>query len=93
MVAIAVRFLDNVIEVNNYPIPEIEYMTKANRKIGLGVMGFADLLMRLEIPYDSEEGVELGRSIMRFVQEKATPPPGGVGRGEGMLPQLRGQHF
>ncbi len=65
----AVRALDNVIDMSAYPIKEIEEMTDATRKIGLGVMGFARVLFALEVPYDSKEGVEWGRKIMKFIQE------------------------
>ena len=65
----SVRALDNVIDMSAYPIKEIEEMTDATRKIGLGVMGFARVLFALEVPYDSKEGVEWGRKIMRFIQE------------------------
>lgn len=65
----AARALDNVIDMSAYPIKEIEEMTDATRKIGLGVMGFARVLFALEIPYDSKEGVEWGRKIMKFIQE------------------------
>ena len=85
-VKLAVRFLDNVVDANHYAVPAIKEMTKSTRKIGLGVMGFADLLIQLGVPYDSDEGIDLGSELMKFINDTANLASLNLGAMRGEFP-------
>lgn len=88
LVRIGIHFLDNVIDANRFPIKESEEITKANRKIGLGVMGFAELLFKLEIPYDSKEALRMAEKIMSFISSRARETSVELGEERGSFPNF-----
>ena len=87
------RFLDNVIDANSYSVDKIEEMTRTTRKIGLGVMGFADMLIKMRVPYDSEKGLELGRDVMRFIRDEADAMSEQLTETRGVFPGFKGSIY
>ncbi|MCL2403055.1 MAG: vitamin B12-dependent ribonucleotide reductase [Coriobacteriia bacterium] len=89
----SIRFLDDVIEVNKYPLPEIDELARGNRKVGLGVMGWADLLIMLGISYDSEDAVNLADLVMGFINDEAKVASRELAKTRGAFPNYKGSTY
>jgi ribonucleoside-diphosphate reductase alpha chain len=88
-VRLGIHFLDNIIDANKFPLEKIKKMTLANRKIGLGVMGFAEMLIKLNIPYDSNEGIKTAEKVMKFISEEARKKSVELGIERGSFPNFK----
>ncbi|MHB8422417.1 MAG: adenosylcobalamin-dependent ribonucleoside-diphosphate reductase [Leptospirales bacterium] len=89
-VYLGTRFLDNVVDANRFPIPELATVNQGTRRIGLGIMGFARMLMMLEIPYDSEEGLEMAEKVMSFIRDEAERTSQDLAKVHGPFPYFEG---
>ncbi len=93
VVRIGVRFLDNILDIQSYPLPEVERMHKGNRKIGLGVMGWADMLIKLGLRYDSEEALQLAEKVMKRIESESIAESCRIAEAEGVFPNWEGSEW
>lgn len=93
LVKLSVRFLDNVIDANRYPLPETEFITKGNRKIGLGIMGFAEMLIKMGVSYYSTRALRVAESLMKFIKREAYRASVELGKERGSFPNINKSIF